>query len=142
MANYVRDKIAAGLPVLFWVNRYDPFIIGGEAAAHSGKVATWNMSLSSSAGKPMIVDFRMARRAHISTWITMVNNNPFNTTSLASYFSTGHTVVFARKDPIVFVNEILGKDYDIGQDIFDTTKTTYRAGFNWWKGTLNLRIVT
>lgn len=142
MANYVRDNIAAGLPVLFWINRYDPFIIGGETAAQSGKVATWNMSLSSSAGKQMIVEFRMARRAHVLAWIALVNNNPFNTTSLAAYFSTGHTVIFARKNPIVPINEVLKGDYDIGQNIFNSAHTDYRPGFDWWRGTLNLRIVT
>jgi hypothetical protein len=141
VSNYVRDKVASGLPILFWVDRYEPFIIGGETTASSGKVATWNMSLSSSAGSPMTVAFRMAKRAHVLAWIALVNNNPFNTTSLASYFSTGHTVIFARNKPIVYENEII-KEYDMGQDIFNSAHADYRAGFDCWKGVLNLRIVT
>ncbi len=137
----VRYQYAHGNPILFWVNRFDPFIVGTEVPAHSGRVAMLKTRTSGSAGKPMIVNFRLARYSHIAAWVGMVDHNPFNTTSLVSYFSTGHTVIFRLQDPIVFQNEII-TDYDVDQTIFSSGSGAYRKGFDLFRGTLNLIIVT
>ena len=139
----VRQLYEAGQPILFWKNRVDPFIIGSETPAQSGKVAIVRSETDSDSGKPMIVEFRLARRSHIYAWEDKADDNPFNTTSLASYFSTGHTVIFSINKPITYQNEVLRDDScDIDQTIFDSGHSDYLKGFDLWRGILNLIIVT
>jgi hypothetical protein len=92
-------------------------------------------------GAPMVVEFRLARKSHISAWLNYVNSGPFATTTLVDYFSTGRTVVFNPQTPIVWENEIV-REWDIDQTFFDSTHGDYRKGFDLWKGVLNLIIVT
>ncbi|MFX1253959.1 MAG: hypothetical protein ACFFCZ_20270 [Promethearchaeota archaeon] len=139
----IRTQYAAGKPILFWRNRLDPFIIGNEVVAQSGKIAMVKNVTDNDVGKPMIVDFILARKSHLDTWEALVGGNPFNTTSLASYFSTGHTVMFRFKNPIVYKNMVLRDgSYDTNQTIFDSGHADYLKGFDLWQGTLNLIIVT
>lgn len=140
-----RYRVAQGDPVLFWVNRdeIDPFTVSQVTTAHSGKAAIVKKDLNSSLkGKPMIVGFRVARRAHVEAWRTLMNaTSAFNTTSLATYFSTGRTVLFNPQQLIKVRNEIIG-DYDFYQDIFDSTSENYKKGFDYWMGTLHLIIMS
>lgn len=139
----VRTQYAADKPILFWRNRIDPFVVGNETTAQSGKIAIVKNSVTGSVGKPMTVDFILARKAHIDGWITLMSSNPFNTTSLVSYFSTGYSVIFRIKTPIVYQNMVL-KDgsYDIDQTIFLSTHGDYLKGLDLWRGTLNLIITS
>ena len=136
--------VHTGQPILFWQNRdeLDPFTVSQVTSAHNGKAAIVKQELSSLAGKPMIVEFRCAKRSHILGWRTLMNaNSAFNTTSLASYFDTGHTVLFNPQQLIKPANEII-KDFDFDQDIFDSGSSYYRKGFDLWRGTLHLFIIT
>lgn len=136
----IRKRYVDGEPVLFWENRLGPLIIGSQVTAHSGKICIVRTVISSEVGKPMRVRFRLARKSHLSTWEGLIDSSPFNTTSLASYFVTGHTVIFDQNEPIVQQGEVI-KDYDLDQDIF-SAGGNYRSGFDLFSGTLNLIIVT
>jgi hypothetical protein len=133
----------AGRPVVVWRNRDDPFIVGRMTTAHSGKVAVVKNSTDDSIGKPMILDFRLARKAHIDSWIALVDSNPFSTTSISSSLVTGYSVIFNIKNPIVFQNEVL-KDqfFDTDQTIFLSSHADYMSGLDLWRGTLNLIITS
>lgn len=135
----VNSQVAAGNPVLFWTNAYDPFIIGQQSVAHSGRVAMVQTEVTGLEGMPMIVNFRMATKSHIAAWKLLVDNDPFNTTALASYFSTGYKVVFQLNNPIVANNEVI-REYDYNQNIFTSGHARYRKGFDHFRGTLNLII--
>lgn len=137
----VRKRVADGSPVLFWDNRIEPFIVGSQSVAHSGKVCIVREVVASEIGKPMRVRFILAKKAHLDSWKVLVSSDPFNTTSLASYFSTGHTVIFDQNNPIEQANMLI-RQYDLDQTIFVSGGAAYRAGFDYFMGTLNLIIIT
>lgn len=130
--------VANDLPLVFWRNRINPFIVGSMTSASSGKTAIVKADTSDNIGKPMIVEFRLARKPVLASWEALVNSDPFNTTSLASYFNTGYKVIFSNRDAIREQNELLS-DYDLDQNIF-TAGGSYQKGFNYFRGVLNLII--
>jgi len=136
----IRYRVANDQPSLMWVNRHEVYQIGSSRTSHSGRVALVKKATVQDQGRPMLVNFRMARKSHIDAWTTLAEgSDPFNTTSLATYFSTGKMVIFSIQNPITIRNEII-QTWDINQDIFDSSSGNYRAGFNWWAGTLSLII--
>ena len=88
----------------------------------------------------MIVNYRLASRAQIFAWQALAEGtDSFNTTVLHSSFITGHTVMFASKNPMTPPENELGlKDIDIDDDATFIEK----PGFDYWRGALNLIIVT
>lgn len=139
----IRKRYIDGDPILFWANRKRPLIIGAQTVAHSGRVCIVRNVIASQIGKPMRVKFILAKKAHLDTWDALIDSSPFNTTSLASYFSTGHTVVFNQTDPIVERAMVVRDQYyDLDQTIFDSGNEDYRAGEDLFAGMLNLIIMT
>lgn len=140
----IRAALAAGNPVLFWVNKGDPYIISSVNVAQSGNVAAVLAEKNDLVGAPMTVKYILARASHIATWRGMVKNDPFPTTTLTAGFSTGHNVIFAPKAPIPIPQNMILKDgnWDIDQDIFTYGNSKYRTGMDLWYGTLNLIIAS
>jgi hypothetical protein len=132
--------ISQGNPFVMWVNRTSPFIIGSARVAHSGKVALVRTATISNIGKPMLLRYRLARKAHIDAWSALISNDPFNTTTIVSYLDTGYKVIFSPNNPISEPQNEIIRDYDIDQTIFDSSSGDYRKGFDWWTGTLSLII--
>jgi hypothetical protein len=135
----VNSLVATGYPVLFWVDAFAPFNIGQDVVAHSGRVAMVKTEPNGLEGRPMTINFRMAKKTHLDGWKLLVDADPFNTTSLSSYFDTGYKVVFAVQNPIAVQNEVI-REYDINQNIFVSGHARYRKGFDHFRGTLNLVI--
>lgn len=132
----------SGYPILYWVND-DPFIIGSQRVAYSGKVATQRMTIGTKVGAPMLVKYILAKASHIKAWQLLVDDNPFAPSSLDSHFSaTGVTKVMFQmiEKPIVYENMLI-KDgnLDINQDIF-VAGTKYKRNFDIWQGMLYLII--
>lgn len=145
MASRIIDHIAAyqgGYPILYWVNN-DPFIVGSQRAAYSGKVATQRMTIGTKVGAPMLVKFILAKASHIKAWQGRVDDDPFVLSTLDSHFSaTGVSKVMFQmiEKPITYENMML-KDgnFDIDQDIF-TAGTKYKRDLDMWRGMLYLII--
>jgi len=122
----------------YWVNRYDPFMVGNQTPGHNGKVATVRSQTDGNKGKPMAIRFRLATRAQVLAWKVLAEGfTTFLTTEIDSTCDWGYTVTFNVKNPIVFENEFGLQDIDIGDD--DTF--TAKPGFDLWRGMLNLIIV-
>jgi hypothetical protein len=131
-----------GSPTLLWKNRRVPYHIASINSAHSGRVSMVKTAVSGLIGSPMIVEYTLAKRGHLATWLALIDSNPFATTSLASYFSTGYTVIFNPQNPITWDNMVLKGPIDIDQSIFDATSLDYKPGFDYWQGILSLIITT
>lgn len=126
-------------PYFFWVNRYNPYMIGNESPAHEGRAAIMRTTPSGSKGEPMIVVYRIATAAQVLAWKNLAEGfTTFNTTSIHSTFITGHTVMFSMQNPLVYDNELGLKDIDIG----DSTLLAAKPGFDYWRGTMSLIIIS
>jgi hypothetical protein len=130
-------------PVLFWTNAQEPFIISSQSVAQSGNIAVVRALKNDLIGSPMIVKFILATAVHITTWQGMAKNDPFATTTLYADFVTGYTVMFQGKSPIQYQNMVLRDgNLDIRQTIFDSGSPDYKAGLDFWQGSMNLVICT
>lgn len=126
-------------PRFYWVNRYQPFTAGKDSVAHNGRVVTTAAETDGDKGKLMIVSYRLATRAQVLAWKALAEGfTTFNTTSIHSTFTTGKTVRFARREALTWSNELGLRDIDIGDD--DTF--TNKPGFDYWRGSLKLIIVS
>lgn len=137
----IRKEFSDGNPILFWANRIQPFRVGSMRSAHSGKVAMVRRVTSNDIGKPMIITYRLARRAHITAWEALVDSDPFNTTSLVSYLNTGYKVIFSIQNPISQPQGEVIQSFDMDQNIFQSGHARYRKGYDLFKGQLSLVIV-
>lgn len=145
MATRAIDHIAAyqnGYPVLYWVNN-DPFIVGSQRAAYSGKVVTQRMTMGTKVGAPMLVKYILAKASHIKAWQGKVDDNPFAPSTLDSHFAAAgvSNVMFQMiEKPVTYENMVL-KDgnLDIDQDIF-AAGAKYKRDLDMWQGTLHLII--
>lgn len=134
-------------PYLFWANRLDPYIIASSVVAHSGRVAMVRTTVTGYEGKPMRINYRMASKSDITTWLALVDSDPFAASAFGDNLSgVSYQVIFNPKNPITIENEII-RDYDIGQTIFDapteeTPNAAYKSGFDYFRGQMNLIIVS
>lgn len=132
-----------GAPVLFWVNRTETFVVGNQQVAHNGYVASQRLAKNNLIGAPMIVNFILAKASHIKTWQGKIDDNPFSTTSLVSSFSTGHNVIFQYDDPLTYRNSVLRDgNWDLDQNIFNSSSSSYKRGFDVWEGTMKFFITS
>lgn len=117
--------MTSGPPFFFWINRYQPYFVGSMQTASSGRIAVVRCPVGS-IGRPMTVAFRMVDAAQLETWQ--------GTTGIFTMFSK--SVIWAPANPLTYENELI-KDYDPGT----IDRTGDKAGFNYFRGTMNLVIV-
>lgn len=137
----VREEYGKGNPIILWKNRPEPFRIGSQAVAFSGKVAIVQTILDGTKGRPILLEYRLARRAHIEAWLELVEDDSVVPASFTTAYDVGFPrAIFAMRDPIpIPVNEILrDQSVDFNQTIFDSTSEDYRKGFDLWRGVINL----
>jgi len=113
-------------PQYFWVNQV-PYILASEATAHNGNVCIVRTPKNDLIGFPMTVRFVFARASDILTWQGMGSGNPFTI--------LGKTVIFQTNNPVQYENMVI-------KDSFVDVNLTLPPAFDYWAGSLNLRIMT
>jgi hypothetical protein len=117
--------------VVFWENKGDPFFVGSQTVASSGKVAMVRTAVTGLIGSPIRAKFILARASHITTWQGH-GSEPFTLLT--------KTVVLQFPNPISYQNMVLRDgNYDI--DHFIQNLGTAGSSFDLWQGTINCIIV-
>ena len=125
---------------IYWENSKEPWFIQTENVAYSGKVAVVKTAVVGNEGRPMKLKYITATAANINTWLNLVGA-PFAASTFRN--DLPGNVIFSRNNPLTYTNMML-KDgnYDISQAIFTVGNPTYKAGFDYWMGSINLIMVT
>lgn len=127
MSNAARATFESGKPLLFWKNRTEPFRIGSQTVAASGKVAIVQTVPDGTKGRPILIEYRMARASDILGWLAQVEND-----SISLDITGLPSCIFSMRDPLPTPqNEVLkDQSWDVGQTLPD--------GFDYWRGVMNL----